>query len=66
MSRLPTTFTTPDTYHCAALAREFVKPGQVDPAVVVGSTLTVGVVESVKVVVTSVIYMKDVGGELQE
>ncbi len=66
MSCLPTRFKTPDAYYCAVLAREFVKPGQVDLALVVGTTLNVGVVESVKAVVTSVVYMKDVGGELQE
>ena len=44
----------PDTYHCAILARKFAKSGRVGLALVVGTTLLVGMVENVEVVVISV------------
>ena len=47
-----------DNSHCAVLAREFAKSGRVGLALVVGTTLLVGMVENVEVVVISVATAK--------
>jgi hypothetical protein len=66
MLRLPTTFKMPNTYHCAVLARKFVKPGGVGLALVVRTTLLVGMVENVEVVVIIVVASKDIGNEFED
>jgi len=63
---LLTTFKITGTYHYAVLAREFVKPGRVGLALAVSTTLLVGVVEGVEVVVIDAVAMKGIGDELQE
>jgi len=51
------------THHHTVIARNFVKPCQVDLVLVV---LFVGVVEDIEVVVVDTIADKDIGNELQE
>ena len=63
MLRLPTTFKSPDTYHYAVLARKLVKSGRVGLALVVRTTLLVGMVENVEVVAIDVVASKDIGDE---
>jgi len=53
-------------HHYAVLARKFVKSGGVGPALVVGATSLVGIVEDVEVVVANVIASKDTGDEFQD
>jgi len=61
-----TTFTNASTYHYAVLAREFVKADRVGLALVARTTLLVGVVKGIEVIVIGVIAVKDIGEELQE
>ena len=63
---LLTAFRHAGTYHYAVLAREFVKLGRVGLALAVRTTLLVGVVEGVEVVVIDAVAMKGIGDELQE
>ena len=61
-----TTFIYAYTYHYAVLARKFVKSGRGGPALVVGTTSLVGIVENVEVVVANVVASKDIGDEFQD
>ena len=56
-----TMLTNSGAYHHAVLAREFVKAGGVGLALVGGTTLLVGMVENVKVIMSSVIHGKNIG-----
>jgi len=63
---LPTTFINACTYHYTVLTRKFVKAGRVCLALVVRTTLLVGMVESVEVVVINVVTSKDIGDEFED
>jgi hypothetical protein len=54
------------TYHYAVLTRKFVKLGRVGLALVVRTTLLVGVVEDVNVVVINVVAGNNIGDKFQE
>jgi len=59
-------FTNHRTHHYAILARKLVKAGRVSLALVVRTTLLVGMVEDIEVVVVNVIAGKDIGDEFQD
>ena len=50
-------------HHYAVLACNFVKSGRAGLALVVRTTLLVGIVENVEVVVINVVASKDIGDE---
>ena len=54
------------TYHQAVLTRQPVKAGLVSPTLVLETSMLVGVVEDVKVVVVNIITGKDIGNEFQD
>ena len=53
------------TYHYSVHAYNVIKSGRVRLALVVGTTLFVGAVEDVKVVVINVVACKDIGDEFE-
>jgi len=61
-----TTLINASAYRYAVLAHEFVKADRVGLALVVRTTLLVGAVENVKVVVINAIAGKDIGNEFQD
>ena len=62
---IPATFKSTSTYHYAVLARKFIPAGCVGLTLVVRTTLFIGAVEDIKVVVISDIAHKDIGDEFQ-
>ena len=54
------------TYYYAILARELVKSGRVSLSLVVRTTLFVGEVQGVEVVMIEVVAVKDIGNEFQD
>ena len=54
------------TYHQVVLTRKLVKAGLVGPTLVLKTTMLVGVVEKVEVVVVNIITGKDIGNEFQD
>ena len=66
MVSLHTMFEIRDTHRCAALTRKFVNAGRVGPTLVVRTTLLVGVVQGMEVVVMEVVAVKDIGDEFQD
>ena len=65
-SRLLVVLTTVITYHYAVLACTFVDVSRVGLALVGRTTLLVGGVKDVEVVVVNVVTSKDIGDEFQE
>ena len=60
------TFTTPGTYHYAALARKFVKVDRISLALISGITSFIGAGEDIEVIVINVVACKDICDEFQE
>ena len=53
------------TYHCAVVARKFVKASRISLRVTIQTTVLVGVVEDFEVVVIDILASKDIGDEFQ-
>ena len=57
---------TTGAYHYVIIAGQFVKAGRVCLALVVGTTLFVGLVEDVEIIVSNVIADNDISNEFQD
>ena len=66
MISLYTMFETYETHHYAVLACKFVKARRFGLALVVRTTLLVGAVYGVEVVVINVVAVKDIGNEFHD
>ena len=66
MSNILTIVNIAGTHHSAVLACKFVKAGRGRPTQVVRSTLLVGMVEDVEVVVINLVPSEDIGDKLQD
>jgi len=66
MLRILTTFTNASTYHYIILALEFVQAGRVGPTLVARTTLLVGMIEVVEVVVINIVPGEDIGDKFQK
>ena len=64
--RLLITFTNTGTYHYAVVATKLVKARQLGLALVIRTTLLVGMIEDVEVVMVNVVAGKNIGDELQD
>lgn len=54
------------TYHYVIFAREYVKSGRLSPALCVGTTMLIGIVKDVELIVINVVADNDISDEFDD